>query len=62
MVVNAALAYLPQVQIKSRCNAFELRPHNMEALKLQHGRKIKPKAKCKAYVSLTFALRANAGC
>ena len=60
MVANAALTYLPQVQMKSRCNVLELSLHKMKTLK--HARKIKLKVKCKAYVSLTFALRVNAAC
>ena len=43
---NAALAYLPQVQMKSRCKVIELNLQKMETLK--HGRKIKLKIKCKA--------------
>ena len=43
---NAALTYSPQVQMKSRCNVFELSLHKMKTLK--HGRDIKLKIKCKA--------------
>ena len=48
--------------MKSRINVPELKLHKMKALK--HGRKIKVKVKvkCKAYMSLTFALRVNAAC
>ena len=46
---NAALAYLPQVQMKSRCDALELSLQEIKTLR--HWRKIKLTIKCKAYAA-----------
>ena len=60
--ILAAMAEPKEYCMKSRFNVLELSLHNLKMKTLKPGRKVKLKVKCKAYMTLVFALWVNAAC